>query len=70
MIAAAQYFKAASSTAVELTQEEKSFAEQMRVRLWNSDLHSAATELKASSFICAKKKEELSLYFIQKNWLN
>lgn len=32
MIAAAQYFKAASSSAVELTEEEKSFAEQMRVR--------------------------------------
>lgn len=32
MIAASQYFKAASSTAVELTEEEKSFAEQMRVR--------------------------------------
>ncbi|KAI5628455.1 cytosolic 10-formyltetrahydrofolate dehydrogenase, partial [Silurus asotus] len=37
MIAAAQYFKAASSTAVELTEEEKSFAEQMRV-VWKSIL--------------------------------
>lgn len=37
MIAAAQYFKAASSSAVELTEEEKSFAEQMRV-VWKSIL--------------------------------
>ncbi|XP_058259532.1 cytosolic 10-formyltetrahydrofolate dehydrogenase [Hemibagrus wyckioides] len=37
MIAAAQYFKAASSTAVELTEEEKNFAEQMRV-VWKSIL--------------------------------
>lgn len=31
MIAAAQYFRAGSSAAVELTEEEKAFAEQMRV---------------------------------------
>lgn len=31
MIAAAQYFSAGSSAAVELTEEEKTFAEQMRV---------------------------------------
>ncbi|XP_017553384.1 cytosolic 10-formyltetrahydrofolate dehydrogenase [Pygocentrus nattereri] len=37
MIAAAQYFKAGSSTAVELTEEEKSFAEQMMV-VWKSIL--------------------------------
>lgn len=33
MIAAAQYFSAGSSAAVELTEEEKTFAEQMRVGL-------------------------------------
>lgn len=33
MIAAAQYFSAGSSVAVELNEEEKNFAEQMRVRL-------------------------------------
>lgn len=32
MISAAQYFSAGSSAAVELTAEEKTFAEQMRVR--------------------------------------
>uniref|UniRef100_A0A8B9LZ85 10-formyltetrahydrofolate dehydrogenase n=1 Tax=Astyanax mexicanus TaxID=7994 RepID=A0A8B9LZ85_ASTMX len=37
MIAAAQYFKAGSSSAVELTEEEKSFAEQMRA-VWTSIL--------------------------------
>ncbi|XP_007253376.2 cytosolic 10-formyltetrahydrofolate dehydrogenase [Astyanax mexicanus] len=37
MIAAAQYFKAGSSSAVELTKEEKSFAEQMRA-VWTSIL--------------------------------
>ncbi|XP_062853461.1 cytosolic 10-formyltetrahydrofolate dehydrogenase isoform X2 [Trichomycterus rosablanca] len=37
MIAAAQYFKSASSSAVELTEEEKSFAEQMRV-VWKNIL--------------------------------
>lgn len=31
MIAAAQYFKAGSTAAVELSKEEKTFAEQMRV---------------------------------------
>ena len=31
MIAAAQYFSSGSSAAVELTEEEKAFAEQMRV---------------------------------------
>lgn len=31
MIAAAQYFRSGSSAAVELTEEEKTFAEQMRV---------------------------------------
>lgn len=31
MISAAQYFSSGSSAAVELTEEEKSFAEQMRV---------------------------------------
>ena len=31
MIAAAQYFKAGSTAAVELSKEEKAFAEQMRV---------------------------------------
>lgn len=31
MIAAAQYFSSGSSAAVELTEEEKTFAEQMRV---------------------------------------
>lgn len=31
MISAAQYFRSGSSAAVELTEEEKSFAEQMRV---------------------------------------
>lgn len=33
MIAAAQYFSAGSSVAVELNEEEKTFAEQMRVGL-------------------------------------
>lgn len=33
MIAAAQYFSAGDSAAVELTEEEKTFAEQMRVGL-------------------------------------
>lgn len=33
MIAAAQYFRSGSSAAVELTKEEKTFAEQMRV-IW------------------------------------
>lgn len=32
MIAAAQYFRSGSSAAVELTEEEKTFAEQMRVK--------------------------------------
>lgn len=32
MIAAAQYFSSGSSAAVELTEEENSFAEEMRVR--------------------------------------
>lgn len=36
MIAAAQYFSAGDSAAVELTEEEKTFAEQMRVGLRNS----------------------------------
>lgn len=31
MISAAQYFSSGSSAAVELTEEEKGFAEQMRV---------------------------------------
>lgn len=31
MIAAAQYYSSGSSTAVELTEEEKTFAEQMKV---------------------------------------
>ncbi|XP_066520756.1 cytosolic 10-formyltetrahydrofolate dehydrogenase [Hoplias malabaricus] len=39
MIAAAQYFKAGSSAAVELTEEEKNFAEQMRV-VWRNILTS------------------------------
>lgn len=33
MISAAQYFSSGSSAAVELTQEEKAFADQMRVGL-------------------------------------
>lgn len=33
MIAAAQYFSAGDNAAVELTEEEKTFAEQMRVGL-------------------------------------
>lgn len=33
MIAAAQYFSARSSVAVELSEEENTFAEQIRVRL-------------------------------------
>ncbi|XP_076870245.1 cytosolic 10-formyltetrahydrofolate dehydrogenase [Brachyhypopomus gauderio] len=37
MIAAGQYFKAGSSASVELTEEEKSFSEQMRA-VWNSIL--------------------------------
>uniref|UniRef100_A0A669CCT4 10-formyltetrahydrofolate dehydrogenase n=1 Tax=Oreochromis niloticus TaxID=8128 RepID=A0A669CCT4_ORENI len=37
MIAAAQYFRSGSSAAVELTEEEKTFAEQMRV-VWESIL--------------------------------
>ncbi|XP_036386610.1 cytosolic 10-formyltetrahydrofolate dehydrogenase [Megalops cyprinoides] len=37
MIAAAQYFRSASSAAVELTEEEKAFAEEMRV-VWKSIL--------------------------------
>lgn len=37
MIAAAQYFSSGSSAAVELTEEEQSFAEQMRA-VWHSIL--------------------------------
>uniref|UniRef100_A0A8C9ZHH8 10-formyltetrahydrofolate dehydrogenase n=1 Tax=Sander lucioperca TaxID=283035 RepID=A0A8C9ZHH8_SANLU len=41
MIAAAQYFASGSSAAVELTEEEKSFAEQMRV-VWQSILNNVS----------------------------
>ncbi len=33
MIAASQYFKAAVSSTVELSEDEKQFAEQMRVKI-------------------------------------
>lgn len=36
MISAAQYFRAGSSAAVELTEEEKTFAQHIRVRPVNS----------------------------------
>uniref|UniRef100_A0A667WVF8 10-formyltetrahydrofolate dehydrogenase n=1 Tax=Myripristis murdjan TaxID=586833 RepID=A0A667WVF8_9TELE len=41
MIAAAQYFRSGSSAAVELTEEEKAFAEQMRA-VWQSILTNVA----------------------------
>ncbi|CAG10748.1 unnamed protein product [Tetraodon nigroviridis] len=41
MIAAAQYFSSGSSAAVELTEEEQSFAEQMRA-VWHSILSNAS----------------------------
>uniref|UniRef100_A0A8C9ZDE5 10-formyltetrahydrofolate dehydrogenase n=1 Tax=Sander lucioperca TaxID=283035 RepID=A0A8C9ZDE5_SANLU len=41
MIAAAQYFASGSSAAVELTEEEKSFAEQMRT-VWQSILNNVS----------------------------
>ncbi len=35
MIAASQYFKSAVSSTVELSEEEKLFAEQMRVKIYD-----------------------------------
>lgn len=41
MIAAAQYFNTGSSAAVELTEEDKTFAEEMRVRTNKNEYLSA-----------------------------
>uniref|UniRef100_A0AAR2J3G9 10-formyltetrahydrofolate dehydrogenase n=1 Tax=Pygocentrus nattereri TaxID=42514 RepID=A0AAR2J3G9_PYGNA len=64
MIAAAQYFKAGSSTAVELTEEEKSFAEQMMSILTNVEKIDDSTDFfksGAASMDVVRLVEEVKL---------
>lgn len=59
MIAAAQYFSSGSSAAVELTEEEKTFAEQMRVD--HLLLLMQVEEFAREMCICPSKKKSLML---------